>query len=115
MGKLHVKTGDTVLVLSGKDRGAKGKVLKVMPDESKVLVEGVAKVTKHKKPKNRQDQGGLVTKESPIDSSNVMVICTKCGKPTRVGNKLVVNGDKKTKVRICKKCGANIKTVDTSK
>lgn len=112
MAKLHVKKGDTVLVLNGKDRGNKGKIIKVMPDESKVIVEGVAKVSRHKKPRNKQEKDGIVVKESPIDSSNVMLICPKCAKPTKANNVLL---DDNKKVRVCKKCGAQIVTVNDKK
>ena len=112
---LHVKKGDTVVVLSGKDSGKKGKVLEVNPSAERVVVEGVNVATKHKKPRNQKDIGGIVKKEAPIHVSNVMVVCPKCGKATRTGNAKVADGDKQIKVRICKKCGAEIKTVDSSK
>lgn len=100
--KVHVKKGDTVLVLSGKDRGKKGKVLKVIPEDSVVLVEGVNMSTKHVKPKSRYQQGGIIHQESPINSSKVMAVCGGCGKPTKIQKKILDNGDK---VRECKKCG----------
>jgi large subunit ribosomal protein L24 len=99
---VHVKKGDTVYILSGKDRGKKGKVLAVKPDGNKVLVEGVNIVTKHKKPRSQYQQGGLIQQESPIHSSNVMLVCNKCKAPTKVGKKLLDNGQK---ARVCKKCG----------
>jgi len=99
--KVHVKKGDTVLVLSGKDKGKKGKVLSVIPDKSMVLIEGVNMTTKHVKPRNRYQQGGLVHQESPINSAKVMLVCERCGKPTKVGKDILDNGDK---VRACKKC-----------
>lgn len=112
---LHVKKGDTVVVLSGKDSGKKGKVLEVNPSAERVVVEGVNVATKHKKPRSQKDIGGIVKKEAPIHVSNVMVVCPKCNKATRTGNAKVADGDKQIKVRICKKCGAEIKTVDSSK
>ncbi len=112
---LNVKKGDTVVVLTGKDSGKKGKVLSVNTAAERVVVEGVNVATTHKKPKNQQDVGGIVKKEAPIHVSNVMVICPKCNKPTRTGHAVVEEGDKKTKVRVCKKCGANIKTADDTK
>jgi len=112
MAKLHVKKGDTVLVLNGKDRGNKGTIIKVLINESKVVVEGVAKVSRHKKPSNKKGQDGIVVKESPIDSSNVMLICPKCAKPTRTNYLLLENSQK---VRVCKKCGAQIITVNDKK
>lgn len=112
---LHVKKGDTVVVLTGKDSGKKGKVLEVNPSAERVVVEGVNIATKHKKPKSQQDIGGIVKKEAPIHVSNVMVVCPKCNKATRTGSAKIADGDKQIKVRICKKCGAEIKTVDSSK
>lgn len=105
MEKVHVKTGDTVVILSGKDKGKKGKVLQVAPKEGKVIVEGLNIVTKHVKPRNAQQQGGIVEAEGALYSSKVQVICPKCGKPTRIAHKIVVDGDKKTKVRVCKNDG----------
>ena len=104
MSKLHVKTGDTVYVISGKSRGKRGKVLVTSPKEGKVIVEGVNVATKHQKPKNQQDQGGIIKTETPIYACKVMVVCPKCGKPTRVAHK-ITDGKK---ARICKKCGAEL-------
>lgn len=99
--KVHVKKGDTVLVLSGKDRGKKGKVLNVNPAEGMVLVEGVNITTKHVKPKSRYQQGGIIHQESPVNSAKVMIVCSRCGKPTKVEKKIFDNGEK---ARACKKC-----------
>lgn len=99
--KVHVKKGDTVLVLTGKDRGKKGKVLNVNPGEGMVLVEGVNMTTKHAKPRGRYQQGGIIHQESPINSAKVMVVCSRCGKPTKIAKKIFENGDK---ARTCKKC-----------
>jgi large subunit ribosomal protein L24 len=104
VNSLHVKTGDTVVVLSGKDKGKKGKVLEVSPKEKKVIVEGLSMVTKHVKPRQMGEPGGIVKAEAPLYASKVMVVCPKCGKPTRVAHKL--DGGKK--VRVCKKCGAEL-------
>ncbi len=103
--KLHVRKGDTVLVITGKNAGKRGKVLSVIPDRSRVVVEGVNVVKRHAKPTQRLPQGGIMEKEAPIHSSNVMLYCGKCNKPTRVGKKILEDGEK---VRICKKCGENI-------
>ena len=110
MNNLHVKTGDTVMVMTGKDKGTKGKVMKAFPATGKIIVEGVALVKRHQKPRNQQQQGGIITKEAAIDASNVNIVCPKCGKPTRVGHKFVQVGGKNVKVRVCKKanCGAQI-------
>lgn len=99
--KVHVKKEDTVLVLSGKDKGKKGKVLSVNPSTNQVLVEGVNMSTKHKKPKSRYQQGGIIHQETPVNGSNVMLVCDKCGKPTKVAKRILDNGQK---VRSCKKC-----------
>jgi large subunit ribosomal protein L24 len=105
INKVHVKKGDTVMVISGKDKGKKGKVLEVSQKEGKVIVEGRNTVTKHVKPKKMGQQGGIVKAEGAMYASKVMVICSKCGKPTRVGH--TVNGDG-SKVRICRHCGEAI-------
>ena len=104
MNNLHVKTGDTVMIISGKDKGHTGKVLQVSPSENKVIVEGQNMVTKHVKPRRQGEQGGIVKAEGAIYASKVMPVCPKCGKATRVGH--AMDGDKK--VRVCKKCGKNI-------
>ena len=104
MNKVHITTGDTVKVISGKDRGETGKVLAVSPKEGKVIVEGLNMVKKHVKPRRQGETGGIVDAEGAIYASKVMPVCPKCGKATRVGHK--IEGDKK--VRICKHCGAEI-------
>ncbi len=113
MATMNIKKGDTVMIITGEEAGKKGKVLKVLPEENKIVVEGRNKVTKHQKPRNQKDTGGIVEREAAINASNVMVVCPKCGKPVRTGIKLVDTKDKK--VRICKKCGAEIKTDDDTK
>ena len=92
---MNIKKDDKVVVLSGKNKGKEGKVLSADPKGGKVIVEGVNVATKHQKPKNQQDQGGII---------KVMVVCPKCGKPTRVAHK-ITDGKK---ARICKKCGAEL-------
>ena len=101
---MNIKKNDTVIVLSGKDKGKKGKVLVAMPKDSKVIVEGVNVATCHTKPRKQGEQGGIVKKETPIRACKVALFCEKCGKGVRVGYK--VEGDKK--VRVCRKCGAEI-------
>lgn len=115
MASLNIKKGDNVLIITGEDAGKKGKVLKVLTEEESVVVEGRKKVTKHKKPRSQRDVGGIVEQESRIHVSNVMVICPKCNQPTRTGHKVITDGDKAVKVRVCKKCGAEIKTADATK
>lgn len=99
--KLHVRKGDNVIVLSGKDKGKKGKVLTVMPKSGKVIVEGVAMATKHKKPRSQADVGGILHQETPIYACKVMHICDKCGQPTRIARKVLDDG---SIARVCKKC-----------
>ncbi|MGI5840331.1 MAG: 50S ribosomal protein L24 [bacterium] len=102
MRKLHVKKGDTVVVLSGKDKGKKGKILTALPQKERVVVEGVNIVKRHTKPTQKVMQGGIIEREAAIHSSNVMLVCNRCGKPTRFGAKQL--GDGKV-VRVCKNCG----------
>jgi large subunit ribosomal protein L24 len=101
---MNVKKGDTVIVLSGKDKGKQGKVLGTVPSEAKVVVEGINMVTCHVKPRRQGEEGGIVKREAAIYASKVQVVCPKCGKNTRVGYEL---RDGK-KVRTCKKCGAEL-------
>ena len=103
--KLNVKTGDTVVVISGKDKGKEGKIQKAFPAEGKIVVEGVAMVKKHQKPRGQGLPGGIVEKEAAIPACKVMLVCPKCKKPTRIAHKFT-EGEKARKVRICKKCGA---------
>ena len=97
---MKVKKNDTVLVLTGKDNGKTGKVLRAIPADNKVVVDGVNVQKKHKKARSAQDTSGIIEQAGPIDASNVLVVCPHCGKATRVGHD-VVDGKK---VRICKKC-----------
>lgn len=100
MNKVHVKTGDKVVVINGKYRGKEGKVMQVSPSEGKVIVEGVNIVTKHVKPRRADEQGGLIQAESALYADKVQLVCPKCGRPTRVGHKI---NEKGKKVRTCKK------------
>lgn len=99
--KMHVKTGDNVLVISGKDKGKKGRILASFPKTGRVLVEGVNMVKKHTRPSGANPQGGIVTQEAAIDASNVMIVDPKTGQPSRIGHK-IVDGKK---VRVAKKSG----------
>lgn len=103
MNKVHVKTGDTVVVINGKNRGKKGKVMQVSPSEGKVIVEGVNMVTKHVKPRQMGEPGGLIKAESALYANKVQLVCPKCGEPTRVGHAI---GSNNKKMRVCKKCNA---------
>lgn len=100
--KIHVKKGDTVYLVSGKDKGKTGKVIKVFTNKGRIVVEGVNVVTKHMKPSQMNPQGGVVKRPAPIYSSKVMLYCEKCSKSTRIAKKVLEDG---TKVRVCKHCG----------
>lgn len=100
MNKVHVKKGDEVVVINGKYRGKRGKVMRVSPSEGKVIVEGVNIVTKHVKPRKMGEPGGLIQAESALYADKVQLVCPKCGRPTRVGHKTDSKGKK---VRTCKK------------
>lgn len=104
-GKVHVKTGDTVMVLSGKERGKKGKVLAVSPKEGKVIVEKVNMVSKHVKPRKMGEAGGIIKAEGAMYASKVQLVCPHCGKPTRIAHKIYEDG---SKARICKKCNESL-------
>ena len=101
MKKMHVKRGDIVKVISGKDKGKEGKVMVAFPEEGKVIVEGVAMVKKHQKARMQGQESGIISKEAAIDASNVLRVCSKCGKAARTGVKVLEDG---SKVRYCKKC-----------
>jgi len=103
INKIHVRSGDTVVVISGDEKGKKGKVLRAEPKKGKVVVEGVAMVTKHQKARGQEVPGGIIHKEAAINASKVMLVCAKCGKATRNAHKILEDGKK---VRMCKKCGA---------
>ena len=99
---MKIKKNDIVKILAGRDSGKTGKVLSIFPKKSKALVQGINMVKKHSRRKsNDQQQGGIITKESSIDISNLMIVCQKCSRPTRIGSSRLSDG---TKVRICKKC-----------
>jgi large subunit ribosomal protein L24 len=101
---MNIKREDKVVVLSGKDKGKQGKVIKADPKAMKVIVEGVNVATKHQKPRKQGEEGGIFKIETPIYASKVQLVCPKCGKATRVAHK--ITDGKKT--RVCKKCGAEI-------
>ena len=105
MNKLNIRQGDTVVVLTGKDKGRKGKILAVMPKSSKVIVEGINIVSRHTKPRRQGEEGGILQIEAPLYACKVMRVCPKCDKPTRPAHKFLADGKK---VRVCKKCGAEI-------
>ena len=104
INKMNVKKGDTVQVITGKDKGQTGKVITVLPKEGKVVVEKVNMVSRHVKARKQGDESGIIQKEAPLYASKVMLYCPKCSRGVRTGRK--VTGDKK--VRVCKRCGAEI-------
>jgi len=111
---MRIKADDTVEIIGGADSFDKlrGKVVKVIPETGKVIVEGAAKVYKHVKPSQRNPKGGKLSKEMPIDISNVMLVCTECHVRTKTGAKFLENG---SKVRYCKKCGADQGVISPAK
>ena len=105
MNKMSIKKGDTVVVLSGKDKGKKGEVIAVLPKDGKVVVEKINMVSRHTKPRRQGDQGGIIQKEAPLYACKVQRVCPKCDQATRPAHKVLADGKK---VRVCKKCGAEI-------
>jgi len=102
---MHIKTNDTVIVLSGRDKGKQGKVMRVDPKAGKAIVEGISVAKRHMKPRKQGDPGGIITMETPIYASKLMRVCPKCDKPTKPAH---IFNDDGEKVRVCKKCGAEI-------
>ena len=98
---LRIKKGDTAVVMTGKNKGKKGRILSVNPSKERVVIEGINIVKKHTKPNKKYTQGGIIEKEAPVHISNVMLQCPKCNKPTRIGNAVLDDG---RKLRTCKKC-----------
>ena len=105
MNTMHVKKGDTVVVLSGKEKGKKGKVLTAVPKTGMVTIEGVNMITCHTKARRPGEQGGIVKKEGALRACKVQLVCPKCDKGTRVKANILPSGEK---VRVCKHCGENI-------
>ena len=105
MNKMSIKKGDTVVVLSGKDKGKKGEVIAVLPKDGKVVVEKINMVSRHTKPRRQGETGGIIQKEAPLYACKVQRVCPKCGQATRPAHKVLADGKK---VRVCKKCGAEI-------
>lgn len=99
--KLHVKKDDLVMVIAGKDKGKSGKVLRVLPDKGRVLVESLNLIKRHTRPSRSSNEGGIIEKEAPIAISNVQLLCPGCNKPARTGLRVLEDG---SKVRFCKKC-----------
>ena len=105
MNKMSIKKGDTVVVLSGKDKGKKGEVIGVFPKDGKVVVEKINMVSRHTKPRRQGETGGIIQKEAPLYACKVQRVCPKCDQATRPAHKVLADGKK---VRVCKKCGAEI-------
>ena len=105
MNKMSIKKGDTVVVLSGKDKGKQGKGLVAMPADRKVIVEGINVVSRHTRPRKQGEEGGILKKEAAIYACKVQKVCPKCNKATRPAHKMLADGKK---VCVCKKCGAEI-------
>jgi len=105
MLQVHVRRGDTVAVIAGRERGKRGKVLRVLPAAGRVLVEKLNMMKKHQRPTQKLRQGGIIERESPLALSNVLVVCSRCDKASRSGIKVLGDG---RKVRVCKRCGESI-------
>jgi large subunit ribosomal protein L24 len=105
MQHVHVRRGDTVAVIAGRERGKRGKVLRVLPTGGRVLVEKLNMMKKHQRPTQKLRQGGIIERESPLALSNVLVVCARCNRPSRSGIKKLADGRKQ---RICKRCGESI-------
>jgi large subunit ribosomal protein L24 len=99
---LSIRKNDTVLVMSGEGKGKRGRVLSVDSPKNRIIIEGVNVVKKHMKPSKTFQQGGIIDREAPVNLSNVMLLCAKCDRPTRIGNMILENG---RKIRTCRKCG----------
>jgi len=105
MAMAHVRRGDTVVVVAGKDRGKRGKVLRVVPGKGRVVVEKINMIKKHQRPTQKLRQGGIIEREGALALSNVLVVCPRCDKPSRLGVKILGDG---RKVRTCRRCGESI-------
>lgn len=103
--KMHVRKGDKVKILCGKDKGKEGEIIRAIPEKQRVVVKGANMMKKAMRPTQANPQGGISTMEAPIHVSNVMLICPECGQPTRTGKRVNEEGKK---VRVCKKCGKDI-------
>jgi large subunit ribosomal protein L24 len=101
---VSIRKDDEVQVIHGKDRGSRGRVVRVLPREGRVMVEGIARAKKHSRPSKRRQQGGIIDIEQFVDISNLAIVCKSCGQPTRVGHR-IEDGEK---VRICRKCEADL-------
>lgn len=105
MPKLHVKKGDMVATIAGKDKGKTGRVLRVFPQKGRVIVEGINFVKKHARPRPPEQQGGILQQEAPLHLSNVMIYCSRCSRVSRLGRRKLEDG---AKIRFCRRCGEQI-------
>jgi large subunit ribosomal protein L24 len=105
MRSTHVRRGDNVGVIAGRERGKRGKVLRVLPEKGRILVEHLNMIKKHQRPTQKLRQGGIIEREGPLALSNVLVICPRCDKPSRTGTKILTDG---RKVRSCRRCGESV-------
>ena len=103
--KLHIKKNDMVKIIAGKEQGKTGKVLRVLPEKSRVVIEGLNMIKRHTRPNQLYPEGGILEKEAPLSVSNVMLICGSCNQPTRTGTRLLEDG---SKTRYCKKCNESV-------
>ncbi len=99
---LGIKKNDTVMLISGDEKGKSGRVLSILPSKDRILIESLNMIKRHMKPSKKYSQGGIIEREAPVHLSKVMLVCPKCSKPTRIGNTMLENGKK---IRSCKKCG----------
>lgn len=102
---MQIRKNDSVMVIAGRERGKTGKVLRVLPDKDKVIVEKINLVKRHSKPRGPQQAGGIIEKEAPLHASNIMMMCDKCNAPVRIGHKTLGDGKK---VRVCRRCNEAI-------
>ena len=102
---MQIRKNDSVMVIAGKERGKTGKVLRVLPDKGRIIVEKVNLVKRHTKPRGPQQAGGIIEKEAPLHASNIMMMCDKCNAPVRVGHKILDDGKK---IRVCRRCNEAI-------
>ena len=100
--KFHIKKNDLVMVIKGKESGKSGRILRVLPEKEKVIIEKINFIKRHTRPHGQQKRGGILEKEAPLHISNVMLLCEKCNKPVRIGHRILEGGKK---ARFCRKCG----------
>ena len=115
MNNLHVKKGDSVMIIAGKEKGKAGVITAVNIDKNTVLIDGLNLATNFVKPRSAQERGGIITKAAPINASNVMLVCADCNKPVKSGHAVVTENGKEVKIRVCKKCGASLEVKKAAK